>query len=625
MKNMKVRFPIRVKVLSILMSLAFLLIIAVGFVDFAYIRASLEDRILSDLTVLVRSKDAYIKLLIEEDLEDVLSLAGRLRIREYLQSIEERSVKPENLRKRLLATVKNIKETIPVFLGIDFIGTDGRVILSTMTPQNTGGNMSDNVFFLKGREAPYVSDPYMDNGVFIYEIAAPVFSSDGRTDVFTGVIRVKINATRLYHILSDYRGLGATGDITLAKREGSDIVFFGPLRHRKELAPLRIPLDSHLARPMKSALDRKTGIIIGLDYRGVKVLAAYSYIQPGGWGLVVKMDTKEAFRPIKDIGIQLALFGCVIFLLSVLAINALSGYIAGPVLKLREGTEEIASGNLDFRVDVTTHDEIGDLAEHFNDMTARLKEITVSHGRLDEEVKERRKVEEQLREALKVKSVFTAMVSHELRTPLAAIREGISIVLDGVLGPVNTEQTDFLSRTKANVERLTRLINDILDFQKLEADKVELNIMENDLVHSMNEVCATMSPLAEQKGLKLSCTAGKGLPPAIRFDKDRIEQVLINLVNNAIKFTKDGSVTVSATREEDGVHVMVKDTGKGIRQKDMHRLFTSFEQLEKVVESKGGTGLGLAISKQIINRHGGKIWAESEFGKGTTVHFTLPV
>jgi two-component system sensor histidine kinase VicK len=111
----------------------------------------------------------------------------------------------------------------------------------------------------------------------------------------------------------------------------------------------------------------------------------------------------------------------------------------------------------------------------------------------------------------------------------------------------------------------------------------------------------------------------------VKFDRDKITQVLSNLLSNAIKFTDKGGVTVTAAREANEVHITVKDSGKGIKQNDMRRLFTSFEQLEKAVESKGGTGLGLAISKEIVNCHNGKIWAESEFGKGTTIHFTLPV
>jgi signal transduction histidine kinase len=133
-----------------------------------------------------------------------------------------------------------------------------------------------------------------------------------------------------------------------------------------------------------------------------------------------------------------------------------------------------------------------------------------------------------------------------------------------------------------------------------------------------------MLPLAEQKGLKMSVAVDKGAG-AIQFDKDRIEQVLINLLSNAIKFTEKGGVAVSAIMEDGGVHVLVKDSGRGIRAEDMPRLFSSFEQLEDIDERQEGTGLGLAISKEIVELHGGKIWVESEFGKGTVVHFTLPV
>jgi PAS domain S-box-containing protein len=248
------------------------------------------------------------------------------------------------------------------------------------------------------------------------------------------------------------------------------------------------------------------------------------------------------------------------------------------------------------------------------------------------DITERKQAEGALVEAMKVKSDFTSTVSHELRTPLTAIKEGIAIVLDGTTGALNAEQKDFLSLAKRNVDRLARLINDVLDFQKLEAQKMVFNIQENDINALVREVHNTMAPLTGKKGLGFLLQLEEGLPQ-VKFDRDRIEQVLTNLVNNAIKFTQNGSIVIASSRGDNIIRVSVKDSGPGIKVEDMGRLFQQFWQLEKITERKtGGTGLGLAISKEIIEKHKGRIWVESppageagEFGKGTTFWFSLPV
>ncbi|MDD1777292.1 MAG: ATP-binding protein [Candidatus Helarchaeota archaeon] len=241
------------------------------------------------------------------------------------------------------------------------------------------------------------------------------------------------------------------------------------------------------------------------------------------------------------------------------------------------------------------------------------------------DITDSKQAEGALMEAIKEKSDFTSTVSHELRTPLTAIKEGIAIVLDGTAGVLNAEQKDFLSLAKRNVDRLARLINDVLDFQKLEAHKMAFNIQENDINELVKEVHHTMAPLADKKSLGFALKLEEGLP-RVKFDRDRIIQVLTNLVNNAIKFTEKGSIVIASSRGDNVIQVSVEDSGPGVKVEDMGRLFQQFGQLEEITERKtGGTGLGLAISKEIIEKHKGRIWAESEFGKGATFWFILPI
>ena len=166
-----------------------------------------------------------------------------------------------------------------------------------------------------------------------------------------------------------------------------------------------------------------------------------------------------------------------------------------------------------------------------------------------------------------------------------------------------------------------RLINEILDFQKLDNGKMTFKMQDNDINEVVKETKEMMNIIAKEKGLDFILNLDKELPK-IKFDRDKISQVLSNLVNNSLKLTEKGNITISTTKGNNVIQISVKDTGPGIKEEDMPRLFKQYEQLER---KTGGTGLGLAISLEIIGAHGGKIWAESTFGQGTTLHFLLPI
>jgi len=224
-----------------------------------------------------------------------------------------------------------------------------------------------------------------------------------------------------------------------------------------------------------------------------------------------------------------------------------------------------------------------------------------------------------------IKSDFVSNVSHELRTPLKAIRESISIVLDESAGHVNDEQKKFLIVSKRNVDRLDRLINEVLDFQKLNAGKTKLHIRNNNMNKVIEEVHELMIPLAKEKGLSLTMKLGSQLPE-VEFDRDKIIQVLTNIVNNAIKFTEEDAVTITTSIKENALYVSVQDNGPGIAEDDLFKIFNRFEQASDNKNKKNdGVGLGPSTSKDIIQLHNGKIWVESELGKGTTIWFLLPV
>ncbi|MGA2914544.1 MAG: ATP-binding protein [Sedimentisphaerales bacterium] len=241
------------------------------------------------------------------------------------------------------------------------------------------------------------------------------------------------------------------------------------------------------------------------------------------------------------------------------------------------------------------------------------------------DVTDRKETEEKLKEMMKIKSEFTAIVSHELRTPLTSIKEGIALVLDGLAGDINGEQAELLGIAKKNVDRLARLINDILDFQKLDSRMMKFNFETNNINEIVKDVYKTMVSSAKKAELDIILELDNSLPKC-SFDSDKITQVLTNLVVNAMKFTKRGNITIKTGRSSNSIRVSVSDTGCGIKKGNMSKIFNKFEQLDCSGERKtGGTGLGLAISREIIEQHNGTIWVESKFGKGSIFTFTLPV
>lgn len=225
------------------------------------------------------------------------------------------------------------------------------------------------------------------------------------------------------------------------------------------------------------------------------------------------------------------------------------------------------------------------------------------------------------RQMLEQKDKFMNMVSHELRTPLGAIKESVSLISEGKVGPMNEKEKEMLDIAKRNVDRLARLIDDVLDLQKIDAGMMEFILNENDMNETIEDVHRAMISLTAKKGLRFILKLDDKLP-RVKFDRDKILQVLTNLINNAIKFTEKGDITITSEQGDNFIRVSVKDTGPGIKTENLSKLFQRFSQLER---KPGGTGLGLAISKEIIDLHGGKIGVESEFGKGAAFYFILPV
>lgn len=232
---------------------------------------------------------------------------------------------------------------------------------------------------------------------------------------------------------------------------------------------------------------------------------------------------------------------------------------------------------------------------------------------------------EKLQTLDQMKSKFVADVSHEFRTPMTVIKEAIAQILDGLAGKINPKQRQMLEMGERSLDRLTRLVTDILDLSRIEADKVELKKEKVDTMALLNETFATFKIQLSKKQITFKKDIPQDVGP-IWADKDKITQVVINLLNNAVKYTPaGGSITVGFRETDQESRFEISDTGPGISKENYQKIFDKYERItSEKFEKHEGTGLGLPISKDIIGLHKGRIWVESELGKGSKFIFTLP-
>ncbi|HHT9145853.1 MAG: ATP-binding protein [Candidatus Brocadiaceae bacterium] len=365
-----------------------------------------------------------------------------------------------------------------------------------------------------------------------------------------------------------------------------------------------IPSDNHYEEEIKKTLDQLTESINKLNLT----------LQTG---LIKKIEL------FQKIGYKSTKVSIVIIFFAVMFGTIFAYFftrsVCSPIKILKDATDRIADGDLDYRIEVTARDEIGTLGTAFNQMCNKLKEMD------------------------KMKSEFVSNISHNLKTPLTAIREANDLLLEKIAGPITEPQIKLLTIIKEESRQLTMMINDLLDISRVEAGLMRYNFQSSDIYDVIRKSTDEIRFLAENKNILIQCENGDSIPK-ILLDRDKIAQVMDNLLSNAIKFTlPGGAITIKANvveshdvaqffREQNrlnNVHSFVKvsisDTGIGIPSECHKKIFDKFQQVNN--KGKGGikgTGLGLSIAKHIVLDHGGDIWVESNTGEGSTFLFTLP-
>jgi signal transduction histidine kinase len=285
----------------------------------------------------------------------------------------------------------------------------------------------------------------------------------------------------------------------------------------------------------------------------------------------------------------------------------LSWSLIAPIQRIDARLAAIASGDFSGRVDVPNRDELGALGANVNRMSDEL-----------------RRLHRELEATSRHKSEFLASMSHELRTPLNAIIGFSQVLHERMFGDVNNKQEEYLDDILTSANHLLSLINDVLDLSKVEAGQVELDVAPFSLQDALERGVVMVRERATTTGVQIGVAASADVD-MVEGDERRIRQVIFNLLSNAVKFTPaGGSVDVSAAQVNGEVRVSVADTGPGLAAADRVRIFEEFQQTEAGLAQREGTGLGLALSKRLVELHGGRIWVDSELGKGSTFVFTLP-
>jgi signal transduction histidine kinase len=320
--------------------------------------------------------------------------------------------------------------------------------------------------------------------------------------------------------------------------------------------------------------------------------------------------------------LKLAVAGTgLIFLTTFTLFILMRRFVIKPLKKLEDMTDEISKGNLDARVNMETGDELEKLGQRFNTMARNLAR---GRDQMEEKVvqatKELSDANRELQTLDKLKSDFLANMSHELRTPLTVVRGGIDYLNRTIKKEDNRNYLEIIDK---NLARLIHLVSDLFDFTKIEARKIEWSFDQVNLSILIEEVVEIISPLSIDKNISINyANPGDVL---VEMDLERIEQVLVNLIENAIKFSDPATeIQIRMKEDPDYVTVSIKDRGMGISEENLKTIFDKFSTVPSAgVNKPEGTGLGLAICKAIVEGHDGKIWAESTKGKSSTFYFTL--
>ena len=517
-------------------------------------------------------------------------------------------------------TLQNYLDSISAgmedLLRISILSTQGgREILSTERSQVGLYHLTDS-FFTLGRQQTYVQKIHYSEhfGRLAVIIATPLKNMN---DEVLGVVYIALDPGEISAIVQERAGLGFSGETYLVD-----------VNHVKLSSKFgdQVKWEKINSIAVQNALRFESGNGLYRNYNGKMVLGFYSWLEEPRLALIAEIAEEEALAPLYNFRSYLALATFGVTLSALLVAFVVARQITKPILVLSEAAQSFERGEFKEPAKVVRNDEIGRLATIFNSM---IQTLNVSLQDKDQALENLKKTNVSLQEATKAKNVFLANMSHELRTPLNAIIGYSELLSEDAADLGHADYIPDLSKIQAAAQHLLTLISDILDLAKIEEGKIELYYEHLPIKQLVDEVVSTTEPLfhKQENLLKVICAEDIG---EIEGDLTRIRQMLINLMSNASKFTKQGEVTLKVEKKRlmdvEWGFFSVEDTGIGISEDQKGRIFSQFIQADASTTKKfGGAGLGLSITKHFSEMMGGSLHVHSTIGKGSVFTLRLPI
>jgi len=588
-----------VQITVLVLGMLMLFTVALGLTVFQLTRDWLEHSAVANLEALASARRAAIETQLSDYLDDAASFVHPELGADVEALLAAGEPERTALHDALVARMRREQPAHPYHESTEVVDLTGTVIAATDAAQE-GRQLADSPAFTEGRLHPYISDPFAELGKVCLDVSHPLRDAQGDT---IAVLVLRFDAKQLLTITGDYTGLGATGETVLGARRGNEVCFLAPLRFDPNLSSIApAPASGERAKPMIHATAGQSGVTRAPDYREVQVIAAYRPIEPTGWGLVVKQDESEAFAGIVRLRATLLAGMGVLLLLGAVIVAPLTRVFLQPLRELEQATRRVAAGDLTTSVPASQLDEVGQLAESFNTMVARLREAHEGLARSNQEL-----------------TSFAYVVSHDLKAPLRGIASLSEWLEEDLADRLEGEQREQMRLLRERVQRMDALIDGLLEYSRV--GRIRNPVISVDVGALLVRLIGTVNP---PDHIHVAVIPPM---PTLQTDELRLSQVFQNLIDNAVKYHPgpQGRVEVACRDADAFWEFSVSDDGLGIEPRYHERIFQMFQSLHPRSDVES-TGIGLALVKKIVEERGGKIWVESDGvpGHGSTFRFTWP-